>query len=253
VAPVVNAGEDVSVGVGQAAGLSGSFTDPGLSDTHTWVWDFGDGTTGSDALTVTHAYTTEGIYTATLTVLDSDGGIGTDALTVTVLPDVHLQGFQVDRAYVHWWGLRGDLGVFMLRGQFSLPDGYTPDDLTGDLQLSLTIGEGSAFQDVSLAKRGSTWAFYAPPRFPGQEEDLVTTMVFLWQKPGSTVMHFTLHGFLSIDGVNRKTRPAEVTVGLKLGVVDENDGGCSMSGEERIALFALRYLWSYRKPVWWFH
>jgi len=81
VAPVVEAGADSAAKEGASVAFSGSFTDPG-ADTHTYVWDFGDGSTAV-GLDVSHAYGHEGVYTVTLTVTDDDGA-GSDTLTVTV-------------------------------------------------------------------------------------------------------------------------------------------------------------------------
>jgi PKD repeat protein len=83
VAPTVDAGPDQTVDEGDTVSFSGSFTDPG-ADTHTIVWDFGDGSTAAGTLTPSHAYGDNGVYTVTLTVTDDDGGVGTDTLTVTV-------------------------------------------------------------------------------------------------------------------------------------------------------------------------
>jgi PKD repeat protein len=84
VAPTVDAGLDVQTPPGRPVRFQGSFTDPGTRDTHTILWDFGDGTTAEDTLTPTHVYTALGTYTVTLTVTDNWGSIGQDALTVTV-------------------------------------------------------------------------------------------------------------------------------------------------------------------------
>ena len=84
VAPAVDAGPDQVVGEGSAVAFSGTFTDAGTADTHTVLWDFGDGETLTGTLTPTHTYTRTGAYTVTLTVTDDDGGVGSDALLVTV-------------------------------------------------------------------------------------------------------------------------------------------------------------------------
>jgi PKD repeat protein len=83
-APTVEAGADQMVNEGDLVSFSGSFTDPGSADTHTVLWDFGDGSTASGALTPTHVYADNGVYMVTLTVTDDDGGMGSDTLTVTV-------------------------------------------------------------------------------------------------------------------------------------------------------------------------
>ncbi len=81
VAPLVDAGPDQTVDEGQVVAMAGAFTDPGLADTHTFFWDFGDGLTSSD-LSPSHVYADDGFYTASLTVTDDDGGQTTDTLRV---------------------------------------------------------------------------------------------------------------------------------------------------------------------------
>lgn len=65
---------------------SANFTDLGVLDTHTAVWNWGDGTTSNGTIAETngsgivsdgHTYTAPGIYTITLTVTDKDSGQGT--------------------------------------------------------------------------------------------------------------------------------------------------------------------------------
>lgn len=72
--------------------LSGTFSDPGVLDTHSVTWNFGDGHTAASSFgpggfagfTTTHAYAAAGSYTATLTVTDDDGGVGRASVTVSV-------------------------------------------------------------------------------------------------------------------------------------------------------------------------
>ena len=72
------------VPVGMEVAASANFTDPGVLDTHTGTWSWGDGNEPSNAIvaetdgcgsaTGTHIYNTPGVYTLTLTVTDKDGG-----------------------------------------------------------------------------------------------------------------------------------------------------------------------------------
>ena len=67
------------VQAGTVITASASFTDPGVLDTHTAVWQWGDGTTdtielgGSGAANGSHTYDAPGVYTLTLKVTDKDG------------------------------------------------------------------------------------------------------------------------------------------------------------------------------------
>jgi PKD repeat protein len=82
VAPTAIAGPDQLTLEGDTVSFSGSTTDPSPVDTHTFVWDFGDGSIGY-GMTPIHVFADDGVYTVTLTVTDDDGGVGTDTLTVT--------------------------------------------------------------------------------------------------------------------------------------------------------------------------
>jgi pimeloyl-ACP methyl ester carboxylesterase len=85
--------------VGQPLAASAPFTDPGIADTHTAVWDWHDGSTSPGAVTETngsgsvansHTYTSAGLYKLGLTVTDKDGGVAsaTSVQNVTVAYDI---------------------------------------------------------------------------------------------------------------------------------------------------------------------
>ncbi|HSV15918.1 MAG TPA: PKD domain-containing protein, partial [Tepidisphaeraceae bacterium] len=78
---------------GQNVSFASSFTDPGVLDSHTVTWDFGDsspavtssvgaGVTG--AVSASHAFTSAGTFNVTLTVTDNDGGSGSSSKSFTV-------------------------------------------------------------------------------------------------------------------------------------------------------------------------
>lgn len=82
--------------------VSGEFTDPGTFDTHTAVWDFGDGTSSvqgtvneeSKTVSGSHSYATSGSHTITLTITDNDGDSGskTSQIVVNTPPTANANG-----------------------------------------------------------------------------------------------------------------------------------------------------------------
>jgi hypothetical protein len=95
VAPGVDAGPDLWVGQGKTWAVSGAFTDPG-PDSWTATVDYDDGA-GPQALSLAgkafnldYAYNVPGLYFVTITVTDDDGAVGSDVLSVTVLPPIYL-------------------------------------------------------------------------------------------------------------------------------------------------------------------
>ena len=92
--PVANAGGPYTGNEGAAVNLSGSATDAGANDTHTWSWvylagpgvDAGATCSFSDptAINPTVTCTDDGEVKLTLTVTDDDGGTGVDEATLTL-------------------------------------------------------------------------------------------------------------------------------------------------------------------------
>jgi Tol biopolymer transport system component len=73
-----------------------TFTDPGVLDTHTAEWDWGDGHTsagtviqeaGFGSVEDSHTYTEPGLYTITLTVTDNDGDWGVSIYEYVLVSD----------------------------------------------------------------------------------------------------------------------------------------------------------------------
>lgn len=83
--PVVDAGADIWLSPNSDGAFSGSFSDADPLDTHTIVWDMGDGNSVSGELAPAYSYAEPGIYTARLTVTDSFGGVGFDERVIYVV------------------------------------------------------------------------------------------------------------------------------------------------------------------------
>jgi subtilisin family serine protease len=86
--PVADAGGNQTVNEGDTVTLNGSFTDPGVLDTHTFLWhvDASNGQVIADGTGTSFTFVPndDGTYTVTFTVTDNDGGVGTDTAIVTV-------------------------------------------------------------------------------------------------------------------------------------------------------------------------
>ncbi|WP_340820581.1 PKD domain-containing protein [Methanolobus sp. WCC4] len=80
------------VEIGTEIGLSCTFTDPGLGDTHDCIIDWGDGT-ATELLSITnpvsssHVYSMSGVYTVNLIIEDDDTGYDTEEYQYVVVYD----------------------------------------------------------------------------------------------------------------------------------------------------------------------
>lgn len=98
VAPKVDAitGPDEPVAVNRVLTVGAPFTDPGILDTHTASWEWGDDTTsegivnemnGVGTVNGSHSYREPGLYTIRLTLTDNDGGDGAAVYQPVVVYD----------------------------------------------------------------------------------------------------------------------------------------------------------------------
>jgi PKD repeat protein len=80
---------------------SAAFTDPGILDTHTALWQWGEGrsspgtvseTLGSGSIANSHSYARAGLYTVGLTVTDKDGGVDSTTKGYMVIFDPNAGG-----------------------------------------------------------------------------------------------------------------------------------------------------------------
>jgi probable HAF family extracellular repeat protein len=84
------------VGIGTVITVSAIFNDPGVYDTHSAIWDWGDGTSSIGTITEnmgegivedTHVYELSGVYTITLVVIDNDDSQSSNLFQYVVVFD----------------------------------------------------------------------------------------------------------------------------------------------------------------------
>ena len=190
----VDAGEDDTVDEGDAVNLSGTFTDPGSADTHTYLWQVSadNGQVIADGTGQTFGFTPHdnGIYTVTFTVTDDDGGATSDTVTITVdnvAPQnvdageddtvdegdaVNLSGTYTDPgsadSHTYLWQVSADNGQVIADGT-GQTFGFTPHD-NGIYTVTFTVtdDDGGATSDTvtitvdNVAPRTSTPARTTP-------------------------------------------------------------------------------------------
>jgi PKD domain len=86
--PKVDAGTDATAPWGIPVAFVGTVTDPGSADTAAGLhptWSFGDGSAPATGLATAHAYDSPGMYTATLSASDKDGGQAGDDVAVQIV------------------------------------------------------------------------------------------------------------------------------------------------------------------------
>ncbi len=84
VRPIITASSNATeIEEGDSVSFTVDWTDPGVLDEHTVVWDFGDGTDTADQ-NPTHRFMQDGTYTVLVTVTDDDGGQATKPFIIEV-------------------------------------------------------------------------------------------------------------------------------------------------------------------------
>ncbi len=110
VAPVA---EFTATPTGLSVEFDGTASDDPDGNIESWAWDFGDGTTSTDADTTSHVYATDDTYTVTLIVTDNDGEPSdpfTQDVTVAAGPGpVVFAADEFDRNVPSGWG-NADIG-----------------------------------------------------------------------------------------------------------------------------------------------
>ncbi len=69
---------------GESVTFSATASDPGILDTLTYVWNFGDNTTAVSGQNATHIFADNGNYNVVLTITDKDGGVTTQTVVAKV-------------------------------------------------------------------------------------------------------------------------------------------------------------------------
>ena len=114
--PTASAGVDLTGRVDVSIQFDGTASSDPDGTIISYDWDWGDGTIHGSGATPTHTYTTPGVYTVTLTVMDNKYAVAKDTLTVTVyVPPVVIAGGDQTLA-------TGETGTFDGSGSYD-PDG----------------------------------------------------------------------------------------------------------------------------------
>ena len=88
--PVVDAGQDQIADLNASVTVNAAYTDTDTTDTHSASITWGDGSAPEDVVaasggvSASHAYTSSGNFTSTITVTDNHGGSGSDTLVISV-------------------------------------------------------------------------------------------------------------------------------------------------------------------------
>ncbi|MCK0133808.1 PKD domain-containing protein, partial [Arenibacter sp. S6351L] len=111
--------------------FDGSGSTDDKNDIVGYLWDFGDGSANSNDMIAEHTYTSAGVYTASLSVTDSEGLFNTATVTITVSTPPNTNPVAVATA------TRGSSAL-----QFNF-NGAGSNDAEGDLTYAWDFGDGT--------------------------------------------------------------------------------------------------------------
>lgn len=139
--------------------VSAPFTDEDSLDSHTAVWDWGDGTSspgsmsennGSGTVSGTHSYTSSGVYTITLTIEDNEGLGDTQVYEyVSVYNPTNQSRFNGVRLFTSPVGALQSDPNFTGKAQFGIRANYDGTSAAGDVNLHM-LQANFNFESTSL-------------------------------------------------------------------------------------------------------
>jgi len=139
---------------------SGQFFDRSINNPVSWLWDFGDGNT-SDSKNPSHAYSSLGTYTISLTVTNSYGSdieTKTDYITVTApLTDYDGNVYQTVQIGEQLW-MKENLKTTHYADGTALIDGTGAGDISDDYTTKYYFANNDDESNVATYGRLYTWA-----------------------------------------------------------------------------------------------
>ena len=149
--PVANAGPDQTGVVNLSLTFNGSASSDPDGTLVSYQWDFGDYTTAS-GVTVSHAYSAAGTYTAILTLTDDGGATASDTAQVTIQTPAHATGTLMSEvlALELSRGIEQSLSATLSAALASINQGDQLAKLAALNQLQAFIYQVSALQGIKL-------------------------------------------------------------------------------------------------------
>jgi PKD repeat protein len=183
--PVARAGGPYSGREGSAVILDGGDSSDPDGDSLSYLWDFGDGSPSTSGITVTHAYPDNGVYTATLTVIDQHEATASASASVAMVNVNPVADAGSDTTADEGSALNlaasattdpGSGDTLTYAWDFDY-DGVTfNEDATG-LAVTVTYPDGPLTRTVALRVRDDDYPYTLSGGEPGEDFDVLTVAV----------------------------------------------------------------------------